>query len=139
MSGACSSKKCVKRLPKFSVIADAVKELYNKAIKVGMDNNGVKLLTSQDEERDPTDKDMIYAENSPDFCQKSLLFGSEGTKGRECQLKANEPNSCKKLCCNRGHTTKVKVIKEKCQCKFKYCCQVECESCTKIVTKHYCK
>nr|BDP28886.1 Wnt6 protein [Cladonema pacificum] len=139
MSGACASKKCVKRLPKFSVIADSVKKLYETAIKVGIDNNAEKLKTAKNQRADPTKKDMIYAEESPTFCDKDVRAGIAGSNGRECDLNPSSPIYCKKLCCNRGYTTQLKRITEPCQCKFKYCCKVECETCSKIKLHHYCK
>lgn len=43
------------------------------------------------------------------------------------------------MCCGRGYdTTRVKRI-TKCECKFKWCCAVECKDCEEAVDIHTCK
>lgn len=43
------------------------------------------------------------------------------------------------MCCGRGYdTTLVKQI-TKCECKFKWCCSVECKDCEEAVDIHTCK
>lgn len=43
------------------------------------------------------------------------------------------------MCCGRGYdTTRVKQI-TKCECKFKWCCAVECKDCEEAVDIHTCK
>lgn len=72
----------------------------------------------------------------------TLLFslaGSLGTAGRVCNKTSRGTDGCEVMCCGRGYdTTRVKQI-TKCECKFKWCCAVECKDCEKAVDIHTCK
>ncbi|OQR66998.1 protein Wnt-5b-like [Tropilaelaps mercedesae] len=43
------------------------------------------------------------------------------------------------MCCGRGYTTKRMKVKERCKCKFQWCCYVECKTCTRIAEMTTCK
>ncbi len=43
------------------------------------------------------------------------------------------------MCCGRGQQSEVVVKKEKCNCKFHWCCYVECETCEQEVEVSFCK
>lgn len=82
---------------------------------------------------------LIYSEQSPDYCIANATLASKGTLGRICSrrkgpdVKIEERKSCRNLCKKCGYRVKKsrkRVIKT-CNCKFKWCCQVECESCAK--------
>ncbi len=48
-------------------------------------------------------------------------------------------DGCEVMCCGRGYdTTRIKRI-TKCECKFKWCCAVECKNCEEAVDIHTCK
>ncbi|KAG7269158.1 hypothetical protein CRUP_002855 [Coryphaenoides rupestris] len=52
---------------------------------------------------------------------------------RECQ------HHCEVMCCGRGYdTTRVQRV-TKCECKFRWCCAVECRDCEDTVDVHTCK
>ncbi|CAK5102364.1 unnamed protein product [Meloidogyne enterolobii] len=36
---------------------------------------------------------------------------------------------CTNLCCGKGYTVSHQVVPYKCQCKFIWCCRVECKDC----------
>lgn len=137
-SGTCAQKKCVKRIPKFTLVANAVKKLFNSAIEVGIDNNGKRLIKRSDDNSSPEINQMIYADQSPDFRKLDNEHGSTGTKGRQCYLNTKSNDSCKKLCFN-GHNTSRKTVKRACKCLFKYCCEVKCEECPHVEEVHKCK
>ncbi|GLD73063.1 protein Wnt-2b-like protein [Lates japonicus] len=68
-----------------------------------------------------------------------LLRSSLGTAGRVCNKTSRGTDGCEVMCCGRGYdTTRVKQI-TKCECKFKWCCAVECKDCEEAVDIHTCK
>ncbi|KAA0712695.1 Protein Wnt-2b [Triplophysa tibetana] len=65
--------------------------------------------------------------------------GSLGTAGRVCNKSSRGMDGCEVMCCGRGYdTTRVKRV-TKCECKFKWCCAVECLDCEETVDVHTCK
>lgn len=73
------------------------------------------------------------------FCLFFLIPGSLGTAGRVCNKTSRGTDGCEVMCCGRGYdTTRVKRI-TKCECKFKWCCAVECKDCEEAVDIHTCK
>ncbi|KOB75802.1 Protein Wnt, partial [Operophtera brumata] len=65
--------------------------------------------------------------------------GSMGTTGRECNRTSSGLDGCALLCCGRGYNTKKIIVKERCNCKFHWCCRVECNTCIKAVEVYTCK
>lgn len=86
----------------------------------------------------PTPYDLLYYEESPDFCVPNERYNIKGTKGRICSEAQNAVNNCEKLCCGRGYKKEVRVEKYKCECQFKYCCKLECKTCTRQKVIHKC-
>ena len=80
----------------------------------------------------------MYLESSPDYCEYNPESGSLGTTGRKCNKTSYGLDGCQLMCCGRGYTTKVAEVTEDCNCKFFWCCRVECEQCTRKVDEHYC-
>eukprot|EP00094_Tigriopus_californicus_P010260 TCALIF_09898-PA protein Name:"Similar to WNT3A Protein Wnt-3a (Gallus gallus)" AED:0.31 eAED:0.31 QI:0/0/0/1/1/1/3/0/165 len=76
-----------------------------------------------------TDTDLVYLKSSPSYCDFEPYEGSLGTQGRECNPKSHGADGCDLMCCNRGHTTRREKRKERCRCKFRWCCFVECDEC----------
>jgi hypothetical protein len=91
--------------------------------------------------------DLIYLENSPNYCEKNILVGSSGTHGRKCERSptgingsSSQKGSCHLLCCGRGYTTKVTNNNWQCQCKFKWTeMAVKCEICRNPIEEYFCK
>ncbi|CAK9291199.1 unnamed protein product [Gordionus sp. m RMFG-2023] len=46
---------------------------------------------------------------------------------------------CRNLCCGRGDEKKVITLKQRCHCKFQWCCDVKCSVCIKNVTFFVCR
>lgn len=87
----------------------------------------------------PSPTDMLYYEESPSFCLPDERYSIKGTKGRVCVIdNPDATNDCKELCCGRGYKTEVRIEKYKCECKFQYCCRLECNTCTRRKTIHKC-
>lgn len=79
----------------------------------------------------PSKFDLVYYEESPDFCVPSESYNIKGTKGRICSENQNASNSCDRLCCGRGYKTEVRVENYKCECQFKFCCDLDCKTCVR--------
>ena len=74
---------------------------------------------------------LTYFEKSEDFCVKDLDKGIMGTRGRTCNSTSNGVDSCKTMCCGRKSQKNVVTKMGKCNCRFVWCCNVECDTCMK--------
>ncbi|CAJ0580401.1 unnamed protein product, partial [Mesorhabditis spiculigera] len=142
VSGSCVTKTCWKVVPQFDEFAMKLKEKYDFAQQVAAAPHSEELVLKDpppveglrvgrfldvEKERNRVPKnDLVFLESSPDYCQKS-------TEGRECT------NNCRSVCCGRGWTTVREVVEEPCHCKFIWCCEVKCKTCSRIVDKNYCR
>merc|ERR1711915_53569 len=77
--------------------------------------------------------------SSPDYCHQNHTIGSLGTRGRVCNVESRGMDGCDLMCCGRGYNTVNTRVKERCKCKFHWCCYVECKTCTKSVQLTVCK
>lgn len=139
--GTCSMKTCWRRLPPIRQIGKKLKEKFNGASLVKMVTTGARrnLVPKYTYFKPATTTDLVYLDSSPDFCSPDKASGSLGTSGRVCKRSSQAIDGCDLLCCGRGYTTKTVVIEEKCQCKFNWCCFVQCKKCTKEVEVSRCR
>lgn len=79
----------------------------------------------------PSKLDLLYNQNSPDFCTPSERYDIKGTKGRICGDDGNPNHRCETLCCGRGYIKELREEKYNCECQFKFCCQLDCKTCTR--------
>ena len=70
------------------------------------------------------------------FC---IFAGSIGTAGRACNKTSKGIDGCDLLCCGRGYDTRRVLTTQPCNCTFRWCCAVECKTCTQWKDEHYCK
>lgn len=82
----------------------------------------------------PALNDLVFIEESPDTCQLQSN-GSPLSSGRECSNK----EECDRLCCGRGFISVREVHMNRCNCRFVYCCNVECDQCAQEVERFFCK
>ncbi|XP_065052223.1 protein Wnt-6-like [Rhopilema esculentum] len=139
ISGACHLKTCVRKLPDFRDIGRFLLQKYDSAVKVMIDNKGTKLLPKEKSFEHHTSTDLVYTDDSPDFCKANVKTGSMGTSGRRCVPGDGKLNSCSILCCDKGEEKSFVILEEHCNCTFQYCCDVHCEICRKNVTSYTCK
>jgi hypothetical protein len=129
----------MKKIETFDKVGDALWEKYQAAIRV-IYNNGTLI----DEAKKPVTKKkttLVYYTPSPDYCHANEQLNIPGVEGRVCEAATNSGlKKCRKLCENCGLKMKLKVItkKEKCNCKFHWCCYVKCEECKKQVVVATC-
>lgn len=104
---------------------------------------------------------LLYINESPDYCQTHQRLKYFGTSGRQCSNRSDrysnenssvlygrivdsggfnntELASCKYLCCNRGFRTEYELELRQCECRFEFCCRINCKSCLRQRTKQYC-
>ncbi|CAD5221966.1 unnamed protein product [Bursaphelenchus okinawaensis] len=79
--------------------------------------------------------DLVFLDDSPNYCEIDQKNEIGGTKGREC---AND-KECDKICCGRGYDTKYEWQTEPCHCKFEWCCEVKCQQCERLVERRFCR
>lgn len=115
-----------------------LKSKFDGASLVEFNTKKTKLRRVSADQKKPSKKDLVYLEESPDFCEHNPPKGSMGTRGRQCNKTSYGLDGCTLMCCGRGYYTIVKEIVEDCDCKFFWCCRVECKKCTQVVEMHYC-
>ncbi|XP_044747052.1 protein Wnt-5b-like [Coccinella septempunctata] len=138
VSGSCSLITCWQQMATFREIGDYLREKYDGATEVRVNRRG-RLQLRDPRVRLPTAQDLVYMEDSPNYCIKDDSIGSLGTQGRICSRTSQDLDGCNLLCCGRGYNTLNSTVVERCDCKFKWCCQVECKTCVKSLDVHTCK
>lgn len=135
VSGSCELKTCWRSLASFRMIGAMLKEKFDGAHEVKQKRkNGRRMLVPKYHRmRHHGDVDLVYLVTSPNYCDLDIKKGSLGTKGRECNPNSKGIDGCDLMCCNRGYTTRRERRTERCKCKFKWCCSVECEECVRDV------
>ncbi|KAH8411887.1 hypothetical protein KR222_001281, partial [Zaprionus bogoriensis] len=129
LSGSCTVKTCWLKMPPFREISSRLRDRYDGARKVALRNDGNSFMPETPHTKPANKYQLVYADDSADFCTANPKTGALGTQDRECNATSLGPDSCDLLCCSRGH--KHRVVKEltNCNCVFKWCCEVTCEKC----------
>ncbi|KAI9575098.1 hypothetical protein GQX74_015523 [Glossina fuscipes] len=120
------------------MIGDYLREKYEESTEVKLNKRG-RLQVKDAQFKVPTAHDLVYLDESPDWCRSSRQLQWPGTHGRICNKTSNGLDGCGILCCGRGYNTKSIVVRERCNCKFHWCCQVKCELCVRTIEEHTCK
>ncbi|KAF7199308.1 protein Wnt-8a-like [Nothobranchius furzeri] len=152
MSESCSVQTCWTQLSDFREIGNYLKTKYNQARKLDVDKKHVKAGNSADSRGAVVDAfsttaetELIYLEDSPDYCRRNSSLGLLGTEGRECLqqghgLSQGERRSCRRLCHECGLRVEERRTEtvSSCNCRFHWCCKVKCEDCSQVLVKHGC-
>ncbi|XP_068196580.1 LOW QUALITY PROTEIN: protein Wnt-3a [Antennarius striatus] len=145
LSGSCEVKTCWWSQPDFRVIGDYMKDKYDSASEMVVEKHKESrgwvetLRPKYNYFKLPTERDLVYYESSPNFCDPNPETGSFGTRDRTCNLTSHGIDGCDLLCCGRGHNTRTEKRKEKCHCIFHWCCYVSCQECVRVYDVHTCK
>ncbi|XP_013793337.1 protein Wnt-7b-like, partial [Limulus polyphemus] len=147
VSGSCTMKTCWKTLPSFAKIGDFLMNRFHKAKRVvpfwGKRSPSKKPLylhrRSKRRQRKPRSKHLVYLERSPNYCELDLSRGSLGTVGRRCNRSSTGIDGCDLLCCGRGYNTHQYTRTWQCNCKFHWCCFVNCHTCNERTEVYTCK
>lgn len=140
ISGSCEYKTCAKTMNSFSVVGAHLLDKYRNAAKATVDQSGNELVIANEEmSLRPSRDDLVFLEKSPNYCVPNPNTGSRGTRGRTCNKTTLGHGSCRTLCCGRGYNTFQINEEYDCQCKFHWCCQIKCQTCTRTVKKYVCQ
>ncbi|KAK3721215.1 hypothetical protein RRG08_044224 [Elysia crispata] len=129
MSGSCELETCWKAAPNFRKVGQVLRRKYEAASKVAYTNSADSRLYKHNGRR-PHKMDLLFYESSPNFCERNSHLDSPGTTGRYCNKSSSGIDNCETLCCGRGYNTLKVKRSERCNCKFYWCCYVECQVCT---------
>ena len=138
VSGSCEMRTCWRAMPTFQRIGSILKEKFDGATEVRPHVETHELKPLNPQFKPHTDQDLVYLEDSPDFCEADKKTGSLGTHGRRCEKSSKAIEGCDLMCCGRGYTTRQVKIVERCKCKFHWCCSVKCKTCERILDEHTC-
>ena len=136
-------------LPQVNRIGKVLKDSYRDAKPVRLAHPQAPLLlpagldhvnaVAQSPEPVLSTKNMVYIEESPDFCSRNTTLGIPGTARRQCIKDSKGEDGCELLCCGQGHYELRVVKREQCHCKFVWCCDVKCDWCEPVYQHFYCK
>uniref|UniRef100_A0A8C6CSG0 Protein Wnt n=1 Tax=Moschus moschiferus TaxID=68415 RepID=A0A8C6CSG0_MOSMO len=152
ISGSCSIQTCWLQLANFRELGNYLKAKYERALKIEMDKRQLRAGNSAEGHWVPTkaflpsaEAELIFLEESPDYCTHNSSLGIFGTEGRECLQNSHntsrwEQCSCEHLCTECGLQVEERRTEaiSSCNCKFQWCCTVKCDQCRHVVSKYYC-
>ncbi|XP_008832546.2 protein Wnt-8a [Nannospalax galili] len=153
LSGSCSIQTCWLQLASIREIGDYLKAKYDWALKIEMDKHQLRAGNSAEGHWDPmetffpgAEAELIFLEESPDYCTRNTSLGIYGTEGRECLQRSHnasrwEQHNCGRLCTECGLQVEERRTEatSSCNCKFQWCCTVKCDQCRHVVNKYYCR
>ena len=92
--------------------------------------------------------DLVYLNPSPNYCSgNDSIVGRFGTLGRRCVRSESadgadrdERKSCSRICraCGLRVRSRVETVETRCDCKFHWCCTVQCQTCVNKQTVYTC-
>ncbi|VDM43251.1 unnamed protein product [Toxocara canis] len=144
VSGSCVTTTCWRTVPKLDCFASILKKKYFHASQVNVAPEGKSLVLRVEKNtvrtgrylrklrRSAARTELVYLDESPDYCKEDFANEVLGPRGRECGSK------CDTLCCGHGYETIRTLVDEPCRCKFVWCCEVKCDTCRRIVDRNYC-
>ncbi|XP_061582372.1 protein Wnt-8-like [Cololabis saira] len=152
MSESCSVQTCWTQLSDFREIGNYLKLKHGQAQKLDVDKRRMRAGNSADARAAILDafgtiaaSELIYLEDSPDYCRRNSSLGLQGTEGRDCLQPGDglgpwERRSCRRLCHDCGLRVEERrtEVESSCNCKFHWCCKVNCENCSQVIVKHMC-
>ncbi|GCB72662.1 hypothetical protein scyTo_0006410 [Scyliorhinus torazame] len=139
VSGSCTLRTCWLAMSDFRKTGDYLRKKYNLAIQVTMNQDGTGFTVTNRHSDRLIKNELVYFENSPDYCVLDKAAGSLGTAGRVCNKSSRDTDGCEVMCCGRGYDTTRVARVTKCECKFHWCCAVKCKECQETVDFHTCK
>jgi hypothetical protein len=155
VSGSCVTKTCWKVVPDLEKFASILKRKYERAQQVTLvpDKEGLILKPANGRteryinarlspmyaanNQSPAGKsELVFLEESPDYCLPNPKHDIRGTSGRECF----SDDQCHNLCCGRGWRTQHEWTTEICNKRFNNkTFSVEFDTCTKLIRRLFCR
>ena len=154
ISGSCELKSCWRSMPSFDQVAKQLKTKYDEAVQVHVKrvrqrssssssavtatgSNKHRIVTVYGERADKSE--LVFLNESPNFCQANFRLASYGTRGRECNKSSRGVNNCATMCCGRPYRTRMVTKVTDCQCVFSWCCSVRCKQCKSVQEVSTCR
>ena len=147
ISGSCTIQTCWRQLPEVGVVGDVLRQKYNAAamVRVGVPPGGgpasLYYADSGPNPVVPMSSEIVYLEPTVDYCS----LQSNYTLNRYCVPRSNMTSylsgyysACEDLCCNGKYITLQRTRTYSCNCKFIWCCNVVCSTCTETVVQYMC-
>ncbi|CAH0403488.1 unnamed protein product [Chilo suppressalis] len=150
VSGSCAVKTCWRALPPFPLVGAALRDKYRRARLVHAlpdagaprpPHAGGDVLpyhTPNVMRQMPQLSELVYLQPSPSYCEPDPAAAAPGTRGRHCNHTATGEEGCSHVCCGRGWRSVPVVSRDKCRCRFRWCCTVACDICVTRSTAHVC-
>jgi wingless-type MMTV integration site family, member 6 len=73
-------KTCWMKLPSFAEVAHRLRDRFDGASKVIARNDGTSFMTEGLSIKPPTKQDLVYTDESPEFCVPNPKTGSLGKR-----------------------------------------------------------
>lgn len=141
-SDSCTTKTCWRVVPTIEKIGEELWKLYKNAVRTRWDSKAKKLYdrakSKKNKKVEVTRSQLAFFANSEDFCRQNLPMGIMGTVGRVCNSSSTGHDGCATMCCGRNYKTKLVLKKEKCNCRFVWCCNIKCDTCPRNVSVDTC-
>lgn len=139
VSGSCQVNTCWTGVPDMVKVGQYLKRQYKRAAKVGAKSAEETNIESLNKELSTINTgQLVFADPSPDYCYENASLGINGTLGRYCSK--TEKDSCDRLCTKCGYKIQSEEVnvEKQCDCRFVYCCEVECKRCPHVKRTHKC-
>ena len=75
VSGSCTLRTCWLAMSDFRKTGDYLRKKYNGAIEVTVNQDGTGFTVANKDFRNATKNDLVYFENSPDYCLMDKAAG----------------------------------------------------------------
>ncbi|KAL5474922.1 hypothetical protein EMCRGX_G026952 [Ephydatia muelleri] len=147
ISGSCTVQTCWRQLPEVGAIGDVLRQKYEAAamVRVDIPRDGspasLYYTDSMQNPVAPSSTEMVYLEPTVDYCSQQSNY----TLNRYCIPRSNMTSylggyysTCEDLCCNGQYVTVKTIRTYSCNCKFIWCCNVVCSTCTETMVQYKC-
>lgn len=78
VSGSCSVRTCWSAMADFRRTGDHLRKKYNGAVQVAVNQYGTGFTTAHAHYKQPGKNDLVYLEDSPDYCIRDQDSGGSG-------------------------------------------------------------
>lgn len=142
VSGSCTMRTCWKTVPEFKEVGTILMENYEYAVLIRASNRNrgkIRPRKTKTVKQYEFQRNLVYYEPSPSYCNRDDSKDIAGTKGRMCKVDSLGSDNCDTLCCSRGYNRIHATIKRRCRCHFNWCCFVLCDECVEKAWVTICK
>lgn len=137
---------------KASKKSSKVSNKQQKILKINKQINDLNLLASSTDNQqvttaDPNSKlkspskyDLVYLNDSPNYCTANNELKILGTSKRTCRKQKNYSDTCDNLCCGRGYDRRVWKKSKTCNCSYDmFDVELKCKTCEFTYERFTCK